>query len=536
MNILKKIPFIAIIFFVVVSQVHSNFVKRADGSECLRLGGTCKNPGNCSGTIKSGLCPGGNDNKCCIPKPTGTSTTNKPNTSNNNNNDSRCIARGGTCKNPGSCSGNVISGLCPGGSDNKCCIPKPTGSTNTGNTNTNNSNTNNNKCNLRGGTCKNPKNCSGSIISGLCPGGSDNKCCIPKPTGSTNTGNINTNNSSTNNKCKVRGGTCKNPKNCSGNVISGLCPGGSDNKCCIPKSNSTTNTGNTNSNNTNNSGTDDNRCKLRRGTCMNPKDCKGDVIKGLCPGGSDNRCCIEDSTGTTGTNGTAGTTNGTSNNSNTGNISGNNNTSNGCDISLYNTSLSKDMFVSLLNNYASHTSSKYKSSYITFGNNAEMIYNHSINNGFNPELVVARAISEGFSPGSSHNNYWGIGCNNGAGKKACKSYGSFEEGVLAYINLVKGYGVENAEQMMNIYSYIGDYWFNPGSDSDGGCQYFSNISSYLPSDRLIVAQAACSGATCSKDGHEPECVPTTNEDQSAYAKWQVSKMVNYRNNVFKLSC
>jgi len=40
------------------------------------------NPNSCNGTVKSDLCPGGVDNKCCIPKPS--NTTNKPNNNNNN--------------------------------------------------------------------------------------------------------------------------------------------------------------------------------------------------------------------------------------------------------------------------------------------------------------------------------------------------------------------------------------------------------------------------------------------------------------------
>jgi len=37
------------------------------------------------------------------------------------------------------------------------------------------------------------------------------------------------------NKCAVEGGTCMNPKDCKGTVLTGLCPGGADNKCCVPE-------------------------------------------------------------------------------------------------------------------------------------------------------------------------------------------------------------------------------------------------------------------------------------------------------------
>ena len=134
-----------------------------NSSKCTNQGGQCMNPNSCNGTVKSGLCPGGNDNKCCIPKKT-------------TGNSSKCTNQGGQCMNPINCSGTVKSGLCPGGNDNKCCIPKKT----TGNSS---------KCTNQGGQCMNPINCSGTVKSGLCPGGNDNKCCIsgPKQTGSSPT-------------------------------------------------------------------------------------------------------------------------------------------------------------------------------------------------------------------------------------------------------------------------------------------------------------------------------------------------------------
>ncbi len=37
------------------------------GTSCAAQGGTCGNPGNCNGTLQTGLCPGGSDCVCCIP-------------------------------------------------------------------------------------------------------------------------------------------------------------------------------------------------------------------------------------------------------------------------------------------------------------------------------------------------------------------------------------------------------------------------------------------------------------------------------------
>ncbi len=46
--------------------------------------------------------------------------------------------------------------------------------------------------------------------------------------------------SETNIKCAVQNGVCMNPVSCTstgGEVLNGLCPGGEDNKCCVPTSN-----------------------------------------------------------------------------------------------------------------------------------------------------------------------------------------------------------------------------------------------------------------------------------------------------------
>ena len=109
--------------------------------ECIFVG-DCKN-----GDVYSGLCPGNDNFKCCIPKTTQVET---------------CSYNGesGECKNPKNCNGQVLSGLCSGGNDNKCCIVE--------------------KCSYNGksGVCKNPNKCNGQVLTGLCSGGPDNRCCI----------------------------------------------------------------------------------------------------------------------------------------------------------------------------------------------------------------------------------------------------------------------------------------------------------------------------------------------------------------------
>jgi len=161
-------------------------------------------------------------------------------------------------------------------------------------------------------------------------------------------------------------------------------------------------------------------------------------------------------------------------------------------------------------------------------NNAEMIYDLSIERSFNPELVIIRAVSEGFSPGGSTNNYWGIGCYNGS--DSCFNYPTLSDGILDFINIIQGYGSTSAYGMMLIYSYIGDYWINPGNSSDGGCYYFPYIKKYLSASRASIVEEACASGACEA------CVETTDEDQSAYAQWQVSEMVEHREDIFGISC
>jgi len=292
MNVMKRIHLITLIIFVITSHVlGSEIFKRADDSQCINQGGQCMNPNNCTGTVKSGLCPGGNDNKCCIPSaPKPSNTQNKPN---NTNDGSKCTNQGGQCMNPDNCTGTVKSGLCPGGNDNKCCIPSnpKTTSQQTNTTQKTNSIQNDSKCKNLNGQCMNPNNCrnnNGIVLNNLCPGGSDNKCCILSEQ-KTNTQK--TNSIQNDSKCTSQGGQCMNPSSCrsnNGTVKNNLCPGGNDNKCCIlPK-------GNTNTQKTN-SIQNDSKCKNLNGQCMNPTYCRsnnGTVINKLCPGGNDNKCCI----------------------------------------------------------------------------------------------------------------------------------------------------------------------------------------------------------------------------------------------------
>lgn len=192
-------------------------------------------------------------------------------------------------------------------------------------------------------------------------------------------------------------------------------------------------------------------------------------------------------------------------------------------ISLTTTSLDKSQFVALVEQFYSSTSSSDR---LQMKNNAGTVYDISKNNSFNPELIPIRAELEGYSPGGSSYNYYGIGCANGAGAGACHSYGSFSSGALAYINLVKGYNVDNLLDVYYVkhYAYIGSHWIQ-GNSADGGCYYFKYIKKYMSEDRASVVENACSSGVA---------IPTTDEDQLAYSKWQIESSVNKRKAIFNI--
>lgn len=195
----------------------------------------------------------------------------------------------------------------------------------------------------------------------------------------------------------------------------------------------------------------------------------------------------------------------------------------GCsEINMKSTQLSKEAFVQAVSNYSIGRTSIKPLSDI-----ASTIYDMGVQNNVNPELVFIRAAVEGYSPGGSTNNFWGIGCTNTGGTKACKSYSSVTEGVLAFMKNVSRY--DTLEAMMRKYAYLGDYWYNPGSSSLGGCYYAPYI---YPNGIPSRVTAACSGASCTKEGGN--CTPTTEEDHHSYAMYQAKSMFTTRKAIFNL--
>lgn len=197
---------------------------------------------------------------------------------------------------------------------------------------------------------------------------------------------------------------------------------------------------------------------------------------------------------------------------------------------IHQSSISKSDFSKKLSDYCSNNSCN--SSMQMFVNNADLIYDTAKKNNVSPELVVVRAVNEGFSPGNENgsNNYWGIGCTNTGGISACASYSSLTEGIKGFANISPVKNSKTATEMMSTYAYIGEYWYNPGSWSIGGCQYYPYINGYMSTNRSTIVggycevSRACSGSSCNK---------TIDEDQQAYSKWQVDdNLIKRRKEIF----
>ncbi len=209
----------------------------------------------------------------------------------------------------------------------------------------------------------------------------------------------------------------------------------------------------------------------------------------------------------------------------------------GGDFSMRTTSLTREEFISGLVSYCNKNKCNSKKLGF-FAEQAGKIYDTGKSNNMNPEFTVVRAILEGFSPNaqdSSYNNYWGIGCANGKGIKACTKYNSFDSGLagLSKLGIVTKYN--SALELFTIghYGYIGAYW-ERGSSSAGGCYYFDYIKQYYSNQsRVSTVENACAEARaggCSGSS----CLKTNDEDQEAYGLYNISGMSKWRYNIWGL--
>lgn len=204
----------------------------------------------------------------------------------------------------------------------------------------------------------------------------------------------------------------------------------------------------------------------------------------------------------------------------------------GEEVNFTSTSLTKEEFITKLENFYSNetcnsSSSQYSrgcgsfKSQILNNNGAEIIYDVAKEHNKNPELIVARSRLEGYSPGSGY-NYFGYRCYNGKSASSCRSFSSFRDAMNTFFSNADNYDTLTA--MMSKYAYIGDYWYS-GSSGSGGCYYYQYIKDFMQEDRARTVGAWCPQGCNS--------CRTNDEDQRAYASYQVKRMAEQINLIFK---
>ena len=209
---------------------------------------------------------------------------------------------------------------------------------------------------------------------------------------------------------------------------------------------------------------------------------------------------------------------------NTGRYSGNGVVCTESGFTIDKTSLTKNDFVEKLTNYVSQNGMDS-----VFNEYAGNIYDKSKDKNINPELVIVRAIAESQGKSQTGNfNYWGINCSNTGGGKDCESFNSFMDGVDRFLELVSKY--DSLSDLMMKYSFIGTYWYNPGSPGIGGCYYAKAIyGDNIPARVKSACQKDCTV------GNTKNCIETTEQEQKDYSDWQVkTNMASIRKAVFGL--
>ena len=218
----------------------------------------------------------------------------------------------------------------------------------------------------------------------------------------------------------------------------------------------------------------------------------------------------------------------------------------GCvDFSLTSTSLSKQEFISKMEAYCD--SSGNNAFCTNFADHAGEVYDVSLDAGVNPELVVVTAGTEqAWQLCGGLYNFWGIGISNGQGCGAGPQLTSLEAGIREYAKTLAAYQpggssasmIEQRNQqreeagcdaaghgppgslagMQSVYSWVGDYRYNPGNSGLGGCYYLN----------IIYGANYCSTVPSGSN------VPTTVCEQNDYTAWQLEKKLELRNTIFGL--
>lgn len=230
----------------------------------------------------------------------------------------------------------------------------------------------------------------------------------------------------------------------------------------------------------------------------------------------------------------------------------------GSSFSLVTTTLSKDEFVSRMNDYYKRT--KHKAFNKNFLKHAEEIYDASIKNNVNPELVVVTAGTEqnwSLSSACQHtNNYWGIGIANGEGCNSGGKYDSLSEGIAAYAKTLSNYNENGSlakaitkryndrakagcdpsghglpgtfEGMQSMYSWAGSYRWNPGNWGSGGCVYYNIIYGKDYCSKMPTCASSVATNNC------PANTKTTVCEQNDYTAYQIKGKVQLRYDIFGL--
>lgn len=224
----------------------------------------------------------------------------------------------------------------------------------------------------------------------------------------------------------------------------------------------------------------------------------------------------------------------------------------GGEFSLTSTSLTKTEFVALMNWYC--ISSSHSAFCTNFANHAEEVYEVSLANNVNPELVVVTAGTEqNWKKCAGLYNFWGIGIPNGKTCSDGPQLTSLEEGIKSYARNINSYleGGSRAEfitsrynerskagcdpaghgppgtlaGMQSIYSWIGNYRYDPGDWGLGGCVYLD----------IIYGDGYCKKLPTCKDKNScPANSKTTICEQNDYTAWQLQGKVKLRQKIFGL--
>jgi len=228
-------------------------------------------------------------------------------------------------------------------------------------------------------------------------------------------------------------------------------------------------------------------------------------------------------------------------------------------FSLTTTTLSKEEFVSLMNDYCERTG--HESFCNNFAKNAEMVYDASLKNNVNPELVVVTAGTEGsFKPCGNSNNYWGIGISNGESCADGAQYSSLEEGIAGYANTLAAYMpggslsdwieekyYERLEQgadpngiglpgtfagMQMVYSSLGKHEY--GGSGIGGYYYMDPDRTNGRITEIYSTHQEFLDKCYNVDGEHAEGEPVTAWEQSRYTIYQMKGKMKFRQNIFGL--